>query len=121
MKEDKASMSSVWKDGRTEVKPHDVFKSKRWNANFGWKKFGELTCVHTLMDTEGGWWKVDFEDDILVTKIAILNRNDCCEDRLKGAKVFVGDHQFGTIHDQKRGDWSKLKNRVEGKFLKVQG
>ena len=119
MKEDKASLSSVWKDGRTEVKPGDVFRTKRWNANFGWTKFGELTCVHTLQDKDGAWWKVEFEDDILVTKIAILNRNDCCEERLNGVKVFVDDILFGAINDGRKGDWSTLKNRATGKFIKI--
>jgi len=62
LKEDQASMSSVWKDGRTEVHPHDVFKSKKWNANFGWDKLGELTCIHTLTDKDGAWWQVKFQD-----------------------------------------------------------
>jgi len=53
-------------------------------------------------------------------KVAILNRNDDHEERLTGAKVFVGDTQFGTIIDPKKGEWSKVKNRIEGKFLKIQ-
>ena len=74
------------------------------------------------MDPEGAWWKVNFQDDkILVTKVSILNRNDCCEDRLNGVKVFVGDELFGTVSNPKKGDWSKMKNRIEGKFLKIQG
>jgi len=57
-------MSSVWKDGRVVTSPNDVFKTKIWNANFGYEEIGgkkyELTCIHTMMDKEGAWWKVNF-------------------------------------------------------------
>jgi hypothetical protein len=109
-------MSSSWKDERN--KPSNVFKSTTWNANWGW---GEFTCIHTLNDMEGAWWKVDFDQDIKVTKIAILNRNDCCEGRLKGVRVFVDDLLFGTINDPTKGNWSTLKSKAEGKVIKIVG
>jgi hypothetical protein len=109
-------MSSLWRDGR--VKPNNVFKSTTWNSNWGW---GDFTCIHTLNDKDGAWWKHNFKIDILVTKIAILNRNDCCEGRLKGTKIFVDDTLFGTINDQKKGSWSIIKSKAEGKVLKIVG
>jgi hypothetical protein len=125
MDKDKASMSSVWKDGRVNTEPHDVFKSKIWNANLGYDvlsgKTYELTCIHTMMDSEGAWWKVNFDTNILVTKIGILNRNDCCDDRLKGAKIFVDDTLFGTVPNPKKGAWSTFKSKIEGKSVKIQG
>jgi hypothetical protein len=32
LENDQASMSSIWKDGRVTISPHDVFKSLTWNG-----------------------------------------------------------------------------------------
>ena len=37
------------------------------------------------------WWKVDFEATYDISKIKVFNRTDCCNPRLNGAKVYVGD------------------------------
>lgn len=117
MHSEQTSMSSMWKDDR--VQPNNPYKSTTFNSNWG---LGDFTCIHTQKDPDGAWWKVKFDKlDILVTKIAILNRNDCCEKRLKGVKVYVGDTLFGIINDPKKGDWTTLKSKVEGKYIKVQG
>jgi hypothetical protein len=85
-------MSSLWKDPR--VKPNNVFKSTTWNSNWG---YGAFTCIHTLKENTGPWWNVNFPADIVVTKVQILNRNDCCGGRLNGASVYVGDTLLGTV------------------------
>jgi hypothetical protein len=71
------------------MKPNNPFKSVTFNSNWGQ---GDFTCVHTLNDKDGAWWQIKFNNvNVLVTKVAILNRNDCCEGRLKGAKIYVDD------------------------------
>jgi hypothetical protein len=100
------------------MKPNNPFKSITFNSNWG---KGDFTCVHTLKEPEGSWWRTNFNVEIMVTRVAILNRNDCCDKRLKGAKIFIGDNLFGSISDPLRGDWSVVKGRQEGKFLKIQG
>ena len=49
-----------------------------------------------------------------------MNRGDCCGNRIKGAKVFIGDNLCGTIEDPKQGKWLKVKCRAEGDFIKIQ-
>jgi hypothetical protein len=47
------TMSSKWKDKR--MKPWNPIKViERFNANWGG---GAFTCIHTLNDAEGPWWK----------------------------------------------------------------
>ena len=44
-----------------------------------------------MNDEAGAWWEARFGASYTVTKVKILNRKDCCEKRLNGAKVFIGD------------------------------
>jgi hypothetical protein len=67
----------MWKDDR--MKPWNVLKSNKFNANWGKGKF---TCIHTMNDEAGAWWKATFGGSAIVTKVKILNRGDCCAKRL---------------------------------------
>ena len=62
--DDWISMSSVWKDARN--KPWNVIKTNNFNANWGQ---GEFTCVHSMNDKEGPWWKAEFGVKVTITKI----------------------------------------------------
>ena len=57
-------MSSVWKDARN--KPWNVIKTLNFNANWGQ---GEFTCVHSMNDKEGPWWKAEFGVKVTITKV----------------------------------------------------
>jgi hypothetical protein len=46
-----------------------------------------------------------------------LNRGDCCAGRLKGAKVFVGDHVCGTVDKAPAGKWININCKASGNFL----
>jgi len=35
--------------------------------------------------------------EVLITKVQILNRGDCCGGRLKGTKIFIGDNLCGKL------------------------
>ena len=48
-------MSTKYKDKR--MKPWNVVKTTNFNSNWGQ---GEFTCIHTLNDKEGPWWKALF-------------------------------------------------------------
>ena len=85
-------MSSMWKDDR--MKPWNPIKSINFNANWGQ---GEFTCIHTMNDEAGPWWKAKFGMEVLITKVQILNRGDCCGGRLKGTKIFIGDNLCGKL------------------------
>jgi len=48
---ERASMSSVWKDHR--IKPYNPFKTTEFSPNWG---TGAFTCIHTKNDKAGAWW-----------------------------------------------------------------
>jgi hypothetical protein len=54
-KNEMISMSTYWKDDR--MKPWNVIKTENFNARWG---YGEFTCVHSLNDADGPWWKANF-------------------------------------------------------------
>ncbi len=57
---------------------------------------------------------------ITVTKVKILNRGDCCGERLKGAKIFIGDNLVSTLRNPEQGKWSTVSCKVSGEFIKIQ-
>ena len=86
------------------------------------------TCFHTLpanSPAEGPQWKLNFPDDMYISRIEILNRRDCCSPRLKGAKVIIGDSEtykpvvLGT-HDGD-GGWTTFETSMHGSYVMVQG
>lgn len=53
--------------------------------------------AHTRMG-RGHWWYAQFADgNRQVTEVKITNRQDCCGDRLKGTKVYVGRYLCGVL------------------------
>ena len=57
-------MSSIWKDARN--KPFNVYKSTEFNANWG---EGAFTCIHSMNDAEGPWWKATFGARVTISKV----------------------------------------------------
>ncbi|KAJ1174186.1 hypothetical protein NDU88_006009 [Pleurodeles waltl] len=55
------------------------------------------TCSHTDLDIEP-WWMVDLGRVYQISFVVILNRGDCCSDRLNGTEVRIGnsDKDGGT-------------------------
>jgi hypothetical protein len=50
-------------------------------------------CAHTLQGSlsDPAWWRVDFGEQVPVARVVILNRGDCCWDRLASFEIKVGD------------------------------
>ena len=49
------------------------------------------------------YWRASFNGgDQFVWKVRILNRRDCCGDRLKGVQVFIGNQMCGQITENTR-------------------
>ncbi|XP_077147956.1 fucolectin-like [Ranitomeya variabilis] len=48
------------------------------------------SCSHTHHDYSP-WWRVDLLSSYKITYITITSRKDCCEERLNGAEILVGD------------------------------
>ncbi|XP_038059850.1 uncharacterized protein LOC119730865 isoform X5 [Patiria miniata] len=55
-------------------------------------------CSHTVGDSSNPWWRVDLGEDHCISKVRILNRGDCCSERLEGAVVRAGDNPHVTIN-----------------------
>uniref|UniRef100_A0A6I8QQG6 II-FBPL precursor n=1 Tax=Xenopus tropicalis TaxID=8364 RepID=A0A6I8QQG6_XENTR len=48
------------------------------------------SCSHTNSDNPA-WWQLDLKKRYQVEKVVIVNRGDCCGERLRGAEVRVGN------------------------------
>ncbi|XP_071793021.1 uncharacterized protein [Asterias amurensis] len=49
----------------------------------------EFICTHTK-EEDDPWWIVDLEDEHCISKVVLLNRGDCCSERLTNAVVRAG-------------------------------
>uniref|UniRef100_A0A671MKL9 Si:ch1073-376c22.1 n=1 Tax=Sinocyclocheilus anshuiensis TaxID=1608454 RepID=A0A671MKL9_9TELE len=47
------------------------------------------SCTHTAGDDP--WWRVDLREVHKVTRVSITNRGDCCEERIVGAQIRIGN------------------------------
>uniref|UniRef100_A0A8C2WEP1 Fucolectin tachylectin-4 pentraxin-1 domain-containing protein n=1 Tax=Cyclopterus lumpus TaxID=8103 RepID=A0A8C2WEP1_CYCLU len=45
-------------------------------------------CISTIFNP---WWRVDLLQTYTVTSVIVTNRGDCCDDRLDGAEVHIGN------------------------------
>lgn len=86
-----ASASSVGWSG-VAARAVDGATSGTWRDN---------SCTHSRYKTNN-WWKLDLEgsdDDVVypVSMVVVYNREDCCQDRINGAEVYVGEELCGTV------------------------
>ncbi|XP_050969663.1 uncharacterized protein LOC127167579 [Labeo rohita] len=49
-----------------------------------------LSCTHTASQSDP-WWKVDLPKTYSVNTVTITNRPDCCDTRINGAEIRVGN------------------------------
>ena len=52
--------------------------------------FGGGSVTHTQAE-EKPWWKVDLKQTRTIQRVEIYNRTDCCWQRLRNIKVFIGN------------------------------
>ncbi|XP_078137951.1 uncharacterized protein LOC139920847 [Centroberyx gerrardi] len=52
--------------------------------------YGHGSCTHTYQQTDP-WWRVDLLAVYRVSAVTILNRGDCCSERLVGAEIRIGN------------------------------
>ncbi|XP_053323910.1 uncharacterized protein LOC128497775 [Spea bombifrons] len=87
-------------------------------------EFSELSCTHTQGGTPP-WWKVDLNKTYKVNTIIVSNRRDCCETRLLGAEIRIGNSEdnnnpvCGTVTDVSRLKISFCCNGMEGRYVSV--
>ncbi|XP_070554671.1 pentraxin fusion protein-like [Ptychodera flava] len=73
---------------------HDASRGKASQAVDG-SKYGDYfrgSCTHTRNDLKP-WWKVDLLMTYRIIRVHIVNRDDCCYDRLIGAVVRAGNDE----------------------------
>ncbi|OCT77287.1 hypothetical protein XELAEV_18032486mg, partial [Xenopus laevis] len=81
-------------------------------------------CSHTSGDFEP-WWRLDLKKSYMVKSVVIVNRMDCCSERLKGAQVHVGYSESndnllcGTITDVSQAIITLHCNWMEGRYVSV--
>ncbi|CAH2286150.1 Hypothetical predicted protein [Pelobates cultripes] len=52
--------------------------------------YSQGSCAHTKKDNKP-WWRLEMDTSESIGAISITNRKDCCQERLKGALITVGD------------------------------
>ncbi|XP_070538285.1 uncharacterized protein [Ptychodera flava] len=85
----KASQSSTFAFG-SAVRAVDGDKSNNYS---------ERSCTHTQKEYQP-WWKVDLGREYQIHEVIITNRADCCDDRLLGGIVRVGNSDVITNNTQ---------------------
>ena len=68
-------------------------------------------CAHTNSDLNA-WWRVDLGDSHPVSKVYVLNRGDCCGERLNGFEIRVGT-LMAILRRPKRVGYVIYKNLYE--------
>lgn len=85
---------------------------------------GNETTFSSTTNEPNPWWQVDFPRDIDITNISIINRKDCCQERLKNFTVSLFDHQGNNVWSRVFKDIRKIYNiplvgRI-GRTLRIQ-
>jgi len=67
------------------------------------------TIAHTGIGV-GQWWSANFESgETSVAGVSILNRADCCGDRLREAEVLIDGNVCGSLPDTTvEGTWYEI-------------
>ncbi|XP_071325144.1 uncharacterized protein [Trachinotus anak] len=89
--------------------------------------FGSGSCTHTDEHTNP-WWRVDLLDTYIINSVIITNRGDCCEHRINGLRIHIGNSLqnnglsnpvVGMIPIMGAGESDTLNftNRVEGRYV----
>uniref|UniRef100_I3JM04 Fucolectin tachylectin-4 pentraxin-1 domain-containing protein n=1 Tax=Oreochromis niloticus TaxID=8128 RepID=I3JM04_ORENI len=73
--------SSTWNAVGIPFKGVDGCRTEFW---------GYSCCTHTSTQ-QNPWWRVDLLAVYKVTAVTIINRQDCCSERLLGAQILIGD------------------------------
>lgn len=68
---------------------HDFLSSRAVDGNSNNVFSDGNSCAHTLKEYKP-WWRVDLEQAEPVAEVYIVNREDCCADRLNQFEIRVG-------------------------------
>ncbi len=109
-----------------------------WGVRLGghWVKVcARWTSQTYTVRNDKNWWQVDLGADYDINHIVLHNRTDCCRDRLRNFKVFVGNMPFDSGASENalkaQSNWYKnfagkvdenatLKVKSHGRYVRVQ-
>nr|XP_014349317.1 PREDICTED: fucolectin-like [Latimeria chalumnae] len=74
---------------------------------------GGRSCTHTTSSTNP-WWRVDLHKPYRISRVFVANRGDCCEQRLLGAEVHVGNSLNNNGNDNPKCG-TKITSTTKGK------
>uniref|UniRef100_A0A671QTM9 Fucolectin tachylectin-4 pentraxin-1 domain-containing protein n=1 Tax=Sinocyclocheilus anshuiensis TaxID=1608454 RepID=A0A671QTM9_9TELE len=95
------------------LKQKSAFTTFTWNLALGGKavqssRYSALTAAHNAIDgnresnyargscsitnaDRDPWWRVDLGDVYRITRVSVTNRGDCCEKRIEGIQIRIGN------------------------------
>jgi hypothetical protein len=128
----KAKMIQKWVDSAGKpapaAKPQKLKATSVQQSSTGWNgpasravdgntntNYNGNSCTHTY-NKPNEWWKMKWGSSKLVRRVEVWNRSDCCNGRLAGATVFVGNTKIGTLSGSK-GKQNINTNRVGNQLL----
>ncbi|XP_073399448.1 uncharacterized protein [Dendrobates tinctorius] len=86
--------------------------------------FYKGSCTHTNL-AKDPWWKLDIKQNYKISNVILTNRMDCCERRLLGAEVRIGNSPdnnnpvCGTVTNITSATLSFSCNWMEGRYISV--
>ncbi|MDP2572094.1 discoidin domain-containing protein [Vibrio penaeicida] len=86
-----ASQSSEHSSGAAASRAVDGIDSGIW---------GHGSVSHTGDNDTNAWWQVDLGDKRTIGLVKLLNRTDCCGDRLENLRVHISDSSFGNATNE---------------------
>lgn len=85
-------------------------------------------CTHTQLEANP-WWTVDLRARFIVFSVIVTNRGDCCEERIQGAEIRIGDSKeeggitnprCATIDSMDQGETRKFEcNGMQGQYVTI--
>ncbi|XP_066290517.1 uncharacterized protein [Branchiostoma lanceolatum] len=100
------------------------------DGNTGTILYPRQECTHTGLEYEP-WWKVDLGDTYVIGQVTVINRGDCCGERLRNFMVRVGlfeeireNTPCGSIYSATPSDGQTIDVRcaepISGRWVSVQ-
>ena len=130
-------IGNVARNKPTDQGPNPLSNYPSSNAVEGDSSTDMNHCTHTAHDGDPKWWMVDLQDNHWIRSVSVLNRGDCCAERLQNftVDIFLEDprtmlgfpNTMGRIFAHRTtaigsGSWYELYCEPEpviGRFVRV--
>ena len=80
-------IGDVARNKPTDQGPNPWSNCPSSNAVDGDHSISLYYCTHTATDGDPKWWMVDLQDNHWIRSVSVLNRGDCCAERLQNFTV----------------------------------